>query len=183
MTLTPDDPRHGSVTGYDRHKCRCDACRAGHAGRARARRAKTAALRPTPYWKEPGYTWHGTRGGYTNHKCRCDACRAAWNEYCLGARKRRSSGHIPEHVHGTCNGHDNYGCRCLRCLNARREREGRLYRGPRKDMGRVSKATGWRILKVWTAQSRSDKGLRKVLLRQLAVEIAALPLFDGGSPC
>jgi hypothetical protein len=32
----PDDPRHGTRNFYERHKCRCDRCRAVNAARHRA---------------------------------------------------------------------------------------------------------------------------------------------------
>lgn len=37
---SPDDPRHGTTTGYTSLKCRCDACRAAHASYSRERRRR-----------------------------------------------------------------------------------------------------------------------------------------------
>jgi hypothetical protein len=45
--LTPGDPRHGTVTGYSNHKCRCPDCRKAWAvyfgPRCKAYRARNVA--------------------------------------------------------------------------------------------------------------------------------------------
>lgn len=76
----PDDPRHGSDSGYVNHGCRCDLCTAANAvtvAKGRDRRAQVEV---------PDHV-HGTPNGYSNYKCRCDLCRAAYN---LSVRERRA---------------------------------------------------------------------------------------------
>ncbi len=42
----PTDPRHGTLSGYNRHKCRCERCRAAKAAaEVRRRRAMTIEQR------------------------------------------------------------------------------------------------------------------------------------------
>lgn len=71
--LSPDDPRHGTATGYRYHKCRCKLCRDAH--------AKLTAM-----WKKgrpplaPDDPRHGTDNGYKNYDCRCVRCREAKSE-------------------------------------------------------------------------------------------------------
>ena len=38
MLYGPDDPRHGTLTGYNRHKCHCVRCRAAKSAAERRRR-------------------------------------------------------------------------------------------------------------------------------------------------
>ena len=48
MTLTPDDTRHGTATGYLNHGCRCDQCRAqGRIINARRNARYTGYKRPS----------------------------------------------------------------------------------------------------------------------------------------
>lgn len=42
MSLAPDDPRHGTETGYTYHRCRCDPCREAHRCYHRNRRGSDA---------------------------------------------------------------------------------------------------------------------------------------------
>ena len=73
MSLAPDDHRHGTVHAYLNLNCRCDACKAAWAKRARERLARMV---PPP----PDDPRHGTENCYKNLKCRCDACKSAWAE-------------------------------------------------------------------------------------------------------
>lgn len=179
MTLASDDPRHGTLTAYSYHKCRCEVCyaaiRADRAGKTamynaasqRYRERKAAAegrVLGQAFWKSPDWTWHGTIGGYSNHKCRCDACSKAFSEYQREAGKRRKNAPTPEHIHGTYNGYTNYGCRCTACRLAQSRRGGHTPR-PRPAPK----------LRIYTA-IRAEK-LPAVLRRQLVREIAMLPRF------
>ena len=70
--------KHGTVTGYNRHKCRCDGCKAARAAydadyRARKRVARKSA--------KPRRRVHGTLNEYNNHRCRCPLCKAARAAY------------------------------------------------------------------------------------------------------
>ena len=53
MTLAEGDPRHGSLNGYDHHKCRCDPCRQAKSEYARVYRAATLVE-----MKEYKRLWH-----------------------------------------------------------------------------------------------------------------------------
>ncbi len=45
--MTPDDPRHGTYTGYSRGNCRCDLCKTAKRERSREWRAANRG-RPAP---------------------------------------------------------------------------------------------------------------------------------------
>lgn len=73
----PDgSPRHGTLTGYTRHKCRCEKCYAAYT-KARKdlefRRRKTGLSKDDPR--------HGTPNGYKHYGCKCGPCREAQREY------------------------------------------------------------------------------------------------------
>lgn len=71
-TLTREDPRHGTATGYGNSKCRClDCINAWSAYSVKARHARRSRGLTVDD------TRHGTDNGYTNYNCRCDECRAA----------------------------------------------------------------------------------------------------------
>lgn len=53
MTLAPDDPRHGTTTGYRAHRCRCDRCRSALADYMREYRHRTG--RSKRYYDQPAY--------------------------------------------------------------------------------------------------------------------------------
>lgn len=77
LLTNPDDPRHGAVTAYGYHGCRCDRCKAANTAAqqaARNRRAAAAAFEQIPRQV------HGTENGYSNYRCRCDRCKAAHAE-------------------------------------------------------------------------------------------------------
>lgn len=69
-------PRHGTVTWYVNHKCRCAVCLDHWAAHMRAYRAKRKAqgLCMECPKRTPRY--------------RCDACRADYNRYCRTLRGR-----------------------------------------------------------------------------------------------
>jgi hypothetical protein len=67
--LLADDPRHGTVSGYTNHGCRCDRCSQAQSDRGRLRRRSGEYV--------PGAdAEHGIRREYLRG-CRCDDCRAA----------------------------------------------------------------------------------------------------------
>lgn len=74
--------RHGSPSGYNYWKCRCDACRAKNAeksARFRANHVEVGAIDPvTGRFTVPGAP-HGSAGGYSNYGCRCDDCAEAFS--------------------------------------------------------------------------------------------------------
>ena len=86
--------KHGTLSGYHNHKCRCDECRAAATEYERRRREANKAKGNPPVKKKmpKGPVPHGTPNGYNAHKCRCDACKAAAAEY---ARNWRAN---PEHA-------------------------------------------------------------------------------------
>jgi len=71
------NPRHGTKTGYDARRCRCDECRAwkrenGRLQRARRKAAMLAGSADVP---------HGTAHGYSKWSCRCEPCKQVAAEY------------------------------------------------------------------------------------------------------
>lgn len=83
-TLLPDDPRHGTSSGYSRHRCRCDACRAWSREHYAAQRYREAA----GLIREKGWQ-HGTWSGYNNHGCRCTRCLVASHVHREEQQERR----------------------------------------------------------------------------------------------
>lgn len=85
--ITADDPRHGTLVGYNWHGCRCSFCtQTVSAIRMRTRTAtvESAVLPPT----DPR---HGSRAFYQNHGCRCEACTKANTVYQRGYASRRAA--------------------------------------------------------------------------------------------
>ena len=70
--LDPDDPRHGTINGYNTLRCRCERCKKASSDYSKMRKARGLP---------PGDPRHGTYNGYTNSGCRCDECRQAVNNY------------------------------------------------------------------------------------------------------
>lgn len=68
--LTWDDPRHGTVNGYNNCCCRCDDCKAAWSVYLSELRKRRRSM-PIPDHV------HGTDNGYSNWYCKCDDCREA----------------------------------------------------------------------------------------------------------
>lgn len=64
---------HGTDTGYDHHRCRCDECRKAHRVVVRARTER----RRLNLTEED----HGKVSSYQHCGCRCELCKKAWREY------------------------------------------------------------------------------------------------------
>ena len=69
----PEGVKHGTVTSYSHHRCRCEACTVSN--RRRCRRVR-AELRER-LQHDPSAAPHGTASTYTNWGCRCEPCRKA----------------------------------------------------------------------------------------------------------
>jgi hypothetical protein len=81
LLTNPADPRHGTITAYGYHGCRCARCKAANAAaqqEARDRRQKAISEVPPEV--------HGSENGYSNYRCRCTACKAA---HAVAARAKR----------------------------------------------------------------------------------------------
>jgi hypothetical protein len=74
MSLTPGDPRHGSVNGYSNLRCRCQPCRDAWAALLKTYRAKRAAR------LDAADVVHGSSSTYNNWGCRCDLCTKAHSQ-------------------------------------------------------------------------------------------------------
>lgn len=75
--LEPDDPRHGTMTGYHNHRCRCEACKAAWAAyyKAKSHQKGWAVPREVYVSERRAAIRCGTRGGYQTLGCRCEECR------------------------------------------------------------------------------------------------------------
>jgi hypothetical protein len=73
--------RHGTVSGYNAHECRCRKCRAAWAAKIEERRDGRGKLKS-------GDPRHGLNG-YTNYRCKCQICRDAFAAYQAERRARK----------------------------------------------------------------------------------------------
>lgn len=77
--IDPDDIKHGTLTAYNTHGCRCGQCTAYAADRFKANRARARDSRrmgSDGHYFNPAAT-HGTESGYVYYGCHCPPCRAA----------------------------------------------------------------------------------------------------------
>ncbi len=76
--------RHGTIDGYNRHRCRCDECKAAHRERCITNRQRRLDQRIEVDGKfySPIVERHGTTNGYRNYGCRCAGCTAAHGRGC-----------------------------------------------------------------------------------------------------
>ena len=135
----PDDPRHGTVTGY-RYGCKCKKCieagrlagkdayckRADSIDKTNSKIKRSRELRSNP--DDPR---HGTTYGY-NCGCRCERCKQAEKERCKrsrAARLKELEANPDDHRHGTKYGYA-CGCRCERCRQAEKDYSHRYRRTP-----------------------------------------------------
>ena len=90
--LDPIDRRHGTLNGYEYHRCRCDACRAANNRRNAVRRAKGSVplkIHLARVHAKAQHIEHGTSWAYEGKGCRCDLCREARRERGVEQRYRR----------------------------------------------------------------------------------------------
>jgi hypothetical protein len=104
---------HGTLHGYQKHKCRCKSCRDAHAKimdhYAQSRRSR----------KDSAQFQHG-RNGYNNWGCRCDIC-CADHQAMLRANYEKRKARSSQAPHGTPAGYAGWGCRCELCNAAGKE--------------------------------------------------------------
>lgn len=86
--MEPDDPRHGTVAGYERG-CRLECCRAANTEKQRVKRERLRRRVP------PAHV-HGTISGYINWGCHCPECRAASTERERNYRARKKREQVLE---------------------------------------------------------------------------------------
>jgi hypothetical protein len=100
------EPWHGTINGYNNHKCRCRPCKDAHNAHFREYSPKYRQERRKrdPRFSASGCViccdatgchmpdakWHGTAGGYANHYCRCKPCTIAGTERRRQQKGRRS---------------------------------------------------------------------------------------------
>ena len=123
------ETRHGTISGYQRHKFRCGACK-----QAKKEYEKKRVLLKTPEIVGPKPINHGTPAAYSYHGCRCDVCRAFARGYQKGFKLRNAD--LQEEImklaklshdelldplkekereHGTAESYS-FGCKCDLCL-------------------------------------------------------------------
>lgn len=76
MTLPDGDPRHGTSTGYQYHRCRCETCRRYKRDYERQHRARRARETTCPQCGGPG------------GEHRDDVCRACYEHHRRTGRRR-----------------------------------------------------------------------------------------------
>lgn len=77
--------RHGTSTGYTRHKCRCDKCYEAY---TKVRKDREARKRREGL--PEGDPRHGTSNGYKHFGCKCEPCRTAHWEAVKAQKARRN---------------------------------------------------------------------------------------------
>lgn len=130
---------HGTLRGYQHHKCRCDSCvDAKSHYRRNSRKARSLEISGDEDWhgEEKGRKYygcicdkcvpindnslsncHGTLRGYQTFKCRCSDCKNFMSTYQANLRVKNleKAKDGSEAWHGTYTGYSKYGCRCELC--------------------------------------------------------------------
>lgn len=147
--MKPDDPRHGTMTGYTSGKCRCSLCKAAakaYRKEFRQGHMESVRLAEQAYYKQhaPAYIKatkanqtkrlkelqanpedprHGTITSY-NAGCRCDKCIDAGKKQRAKWRARvlaELKANKDDPRHGSLTGYT-AGCRCFKCRLTNSER-------------------------------------------------------------
>jgi len=116
-TLTVDDPRHGTVSGYTNLKCRCQLCRATNT----ERKQKLVIETTVQLLENPNDPRHGKASG-AQSGCLCDACRKARSitqKKMLSKAKEEILKNPDDPRHGRAIGSIT-GCKCDKCKDYRR---------------------------------------------------------------
>lgn len=79
---------HGTRTGYQKRKCRCDKCREWN----RTYHAKLTERKQLELLRNWDSVEHGKVDTYKNYKCRCALCRAANTKRARSERVRKVFG-------------------------------------------------------------------------------------------
>lgn len=145
VNMKPDDPRHGTMTGYVSGKCRCPLCKAAakaYRKEYRQRHLESIRLAEKAYRKQRASiianahkvcqakkleelqansedARHGTISAY-NAGCRCARCIEAGRkqrERWKAKNKQELEANKDDPRHGTSTGYV-IGCRCFRCRQA-----------------------------------------------------------------
>lgn len=85
IPIPEGSPRHGTSTGYTRHKCRCDKC---HEAYTKVRKEREARNRREGL--PEGDPRHGTSNGYKHFGCKCEPCRTAHGETVKAQKEKRN---------------------------------------------------------------------------------------------
>jgi hypothetical protein len=82
--------KHGTVTGYTTHRCRCQDCLLAMRVCLREHRARRFAARQLIGGRliAVDVEEHGTNTAYANAGCRCVSCTVAHREYLRSWRRR-----------------------------------------------------------------------------------------------
>lgn len=115
--------KHGTISGYQHHKCRCTDC--CNAKREYEKKLKLKKLEGIPELVGPKPIQHGTHNAYTNRKCRCEICSAFMRGYRMGYSKLNKEAELDDledvpmvekrREHGTSEAYS-FGCTCDLCL-------------------------------------------------------------------
>lgn len=104
---------HGTSSGYNKYKCRCDACKDYHAEKRKRYIQKLKHL----FITNPKSFKHGEHKTYVAG-CRCMSCLEASKLVTAKSRKNVHPRNMPKDKHGTIGGYKYWKCRCPSCSTA-----------------------------------------------------------------
>lgn len=87
--MNKSDLKHGKVSTYNNHGCRCDECR-----EAASRYQRSLTCVPL----DSGDPRHGKVGTYNSYGCRCELCKAASKAYQAQAYQKRQAKRLAERI-------------------------------------------------------------------------------------
>lgn len=106
--------QHGTSSGYNYHKCRCDKCKAYKAEHYKIYREKAKER----FKLNPEKFEHGKESTY-NAGCGCELCTNVVRTKVKKTKNKALTKTVPANKHGTNAGYDYWQCRCKACKNAR----------------------------------------------------------------
>ena len=124
------DIKHGTLTGYKKSGCRCEACT-----KANRDSSNESYRRRADNFKKGGVVKHGVTSSY-QLGCRCKYCAKAFAEYqkkhiSKSIKNFRDTGEFATSKtrHGSSTAYIKYRCRCHICKSANKKEHSKQTRG------------------------------------------------------